>query len=487
MAYTPTKQELLNAIKEKQALLKKWEKLRALVAKWLSSAKKLDDFAGGQLLSRLTGYSDSQLSDEAKQALYVWISLDDQKSFNENPLIKSDNSLDISPDFHTRFYSTSEALDREMHPERYRNHYSRGGIPNTSEGNQLNLFTKNSIFTTLTNVMAKKASVEYEIFELQKKYKELYKVSPPTGDNNDGKKKGNNPDTEITTFKDISNLQTKYNVPSVKESYYSANMFNPIKTGDSGSLTPEEQTPLYQGNQPHKVKDAKELWNNALGSKGMIQVSTVIAEIDNITVNNLDATNKTTLSATYEKYGFQFLYNPSTIEMQYMGIAQTDMTMYTSGREAFNLIPPTTTSATIGFDILLNRMNDMKYYSTNGKLLKPEVYPEGGVPSTAEQKQIYNMGTMYDVEYLLRTLLGYTMKSYLRNNIETADMGWFSKRPVELHLGKNLRYLGYVGGMSLRHAIFDERMVPLFTTMRIEFSRIPDYADAKTRNADAKA
>jgi putative thioredoxin len=71
------------------------------------------------------------------------------------------------------------------------------------------------------------------------------------------------------------------------------------------------------------------------------------------------------------------------------------------------------------------------------------------------------MGTMYDVEYLLRTLLGYTLKSYLRNN-QTADMGYLGARPVELHLGKSLRYLGTVTSLRIEHVIFNEQMVPLF-------------------------
>jgi hypothetical protein len=90
------------------------------------------------------------------------------------------------------------------------------------------------------------------------------------------------------------------------------------------------------------------------------------------------------------------------------------------------------------------------------------------------------MGTMYDFEFLLRTIMGYTMKSSLRDysffeDKGTADMGFLGARPVELHLGKNMRYLGYITNINLEHVIFDNRMVPLFSNVSIAFSRLPDY------------
>ena len=81
---------------------------------------------------------------------------------------------------------------------------------------------------------------------------------------------------------------------------------------------------------------------------------------------------------------------------------------------------------------------------------------------------------MYDVEFLLRVLMGTTMNSYLRGE-RTADMGWLPAMPVELHLGKSLRYLGTVNSLNLNHMIFNEKMVPMLTTVDISFARLPDY------------
>jgi hypothetical protein len=140
-------------------------------------------------------------------------------------------------------------------------------------------------------------------------------------------------------------------------------------------------------------------------------------------------------------------------------------------------------------------MYDMKYYIREGENISDG---EGGVnePGTLRpgagnvygaefvsletQKAIYNMGTMYDFEYLLRTMMGYTMQSALRDysffeHKGTADMGFLGARPVELHLGKNMRYLGYITNVNVEHVIFDNRMVPLFSNISIGFSRLPDY------------
>jgi hypothetical protein len=126
-------------------------------------------------------------------------------------------------------------------------------------------------------------------------------------------------------------------------------------------------------------------------------------------------------------------------------------------------------------------MMDMQYYNSDGSLRgdlrdNPYVIP----PTTTEEyRDLYEHGTMYDVEYLLRVLMGTTMNSYLRGE-RTADMGWLPAIPVELHLGNNLRYLGTINSINLNHAIFDSRMVPVFTTLDINFARLPDYPPTNT-------
>lgn len=251
----------------------------------------------------------------------------------------------------------------------------------------------------------------------------------------------------------------QYNVPSVVDAYYSTR---------ASFLTSAE----FSSNRPGVVASANELWSGAKSSKGMIVSYIPPANTIDYQGSNAPASSVSTYGTNY---GFQFMYNPATVSMDYSGMPNVDQGFEISGQDKFVMYGTNITQSTISFQLLLNRMFDMKYYDTNGKL-KPgsqKAYA-GKTPSAAAQQQIFTMGTMYDVEYLLRTLLGYTLKSYLRNN-QTADMGYLGARPVELHLGKALRYLGTVTTLKIEHVIFNEQMVPLFTNVSVGFARLPDY------------
>jgi hypothetical protein len=279
------------------------------------------------------------------------------------------------------------------------------------------------------------------------------------------------PGTSVWTMQSLLNPSNnfEYNVSGVLESYYS----------------PRDkflEVAKFSSNKPSVVSSAEELWTSAKASKGMLV--SYLPPTEDTSYRTGD--NPETATPFFGKnYGFQFMYNPSQISMNYTGAPNVDVAMQASGTEKFNLMGTSATQSTISFQILINRMFDMKYYEPDGKG-SGKLKGGGGraygarVPSLPEQNAIYDMGTMYDVEYLLRTLLGYTLKSYLRNG-QTADMGYLGARPVELHLGKSLRYLGTVTSISLDHRIFNERMVPLFTNVGISFSRIPDYPIA-TKN-----
>ena len=251
----------------------------------------------------------------------------------------------------------------------------------------------------------------------------------------------------------------EYNASAVKEAYFSS--------------TRAYQHLVKHHNQPSAVKAAGDLWTSAAGSKGMIVTSEQVLKAWNSGSNPPATSNQ----FDTHNYGFQFQYNPGTVGMSYFTSPNVDVAMMTSGMEMFNLAGTSGSQGGISFQIIINRIADMQYYSTAG-LIKPgldskRIYSKPP-QSVQEQKDIYNKGTMYDVEYLLRVLMGTTMKSYLRGN-NTADMGWLPAIPVELHLGKTLRYLGTVNNVSLNHIIFNEKMVPLFTTLDIGFARLPDY------------
>jgi len=270
----------------------------------------------------------------------------------------------------------------------------------------------------------------------------------------------------------------KYNVGSVKEAYFT-----------SRTEFIKELTTWQKSNAPKAIGNASQLWVDGNANKGMIQpwmrssYQNKISKKDVVElVGETDTIGKSSRLTTVS--AFQFLYNPASIDLTYSGWLGQDPNMQKAGVDEFNVAGAPNTQSTISFNILINRMFDMKYYDkTTHKLMKEYsknktlYYPR--MPDENEQEDIFTKGTMYDVEYLLRAILGYGYKSYFsQRNAKvdglTSDMGYISAGPVEVHLGYSLRYLGLVSQVNVSHVLFDERMVPIFTNVGISIGRIAD-------------
>jgi hypothetical protein len=264
------------------------------------------------------------------------------------------------------------------------------------------------------------------------------------------------------------NSALEYNVGMVKDNYFWYASDRSNKFGDQSTIAP-------QGNIPTTVAGPNELWTKAGGHKGMIvrHVTPMSSSIHVDAQWNADATPRT---INGKRYGFQFHYNPTAINMSYDGASDVDPTFLMSGQNKFNPVAGAgLTQSSLRFDVLLNRKPDFKYYDSAGHL-KPEAPHDlyaPRMPTVSEQEQIYAKGTMYDVDYLLGVLIGFSMDTQLRGN--TTDIGFLIGAPVEVHLGKSMRYMGVIGGISVAHAFFDDRMVPTFSTVSITLSRMPDY------------
>jgi len=290
-----------------------------------------------------------------------------------------------------------------------------------------------------------------------------------------------------------------YNLPGVKEMYF--------RDEDFAAMF------VTEGNRPRTIiTDANDLWNGVKGSKGMIQSYIVPARLSKEATTWFkpqDATGGNIKNINTRRFGFQFIYNPSTVSMHYAGAPQVDIGLQMSGTDKVPLIGSGVTSSTVTFSLLLNRMNDFKYLdqllwdnnlrkappklaasysSTASTLTFDDIYSHKGNHELTrieednidsvwqELEKIKNLGTMYDVEYLLRTLLGYQLPSATRGGLVTSDIGYLGAYPVELHLGKNLRYLVTIDSFELSHTIFTKDMVPVFTNLQITCNRLPDFA-----------
>lgn len=277
----------------------------------------------------------------------------------------------------------------------------------------------------------------------------------------------------------------RVNLSAARELYFKGNEQFIKDTVDIEGIMPGPSTAGGSFNSPTfssafaSFETAQTLWKSGKATKGRIQ--TWMPPTNTLGPSYLPQASDSTFknrTLDIDRRIFQFHYNPGSISMAYNGVPDIDVTMYTSGLEKFNLWNQS--RSTISFELLLNRMPDMKYidpknagYRKKDIDYKTKVYDR--TPINTELQEIYDKGTMYDVEFLLRVLLGFRLKSQLRGGKFTSDIGWITPRPVELHLGSSLRYLVNIVDLSLNHVIFNERMVPLFTTLRITGTRIPDY------------
>ena len=268
-------------------------------------------------------------------------------------------------------------------------------------------------------------------------------------------------------------INIKYNVGSVKEAYHT-----------SRQQFLDEVTTFGQVNTPSSVTNAAQLWENAKLNKGMIQTNTLNLDQNNSTSTATNTGIGTSGSqAVRTPYAYQFQYNPATIALVYTGLQGVDPYYEATNQDPFNPIGGQGTAGSLSFNILLNRMFDRKYYDPTTRQLAaqykniPDLYAPR-MPDANEQMDIYNKGTMYDIEYILRAILGYVRTAYLggRNMSDgfTADFGFIGGYPVEVHLGPSLRYRVVINELVVNHLLFDERMVPIYSSVTVTAYRLID-------------
>jgi hypothetical protein len=256
-----------------------------------------------------------------------------------------------------------------------------------------------------------------------------------------------------------------YNAPMVKTAY--------LNSGEGANEpSPQQRTSGVTISDSYNYSQAADAWTSVIGSKGVIQMDSTSA------FSLANSSTKNSSSYDGNLYGFKFLYNPKEVTMTW-GVAE--------GQNwegiAAGLDPGTAPSAalqnsTISFSLLLNRITDISYLDANG--LKPGLtnpYSTFAVPNgkstNQELAEIYQKGTMYDLEYLFRTLGGLNSNFNSGLNGFTADKGWLQGFAVELHLGNKMRYLVRVSNVEVNHVIFDERMVPTLSYVNITCARFP--------------
>lgn len=251
---------------------------------------------------------------------------------------------------------------------------------------------------------------------------------------------------------------------------YNAPMVNTAYLNGKG---PQQQTSASGISTSKKFDDARVAWSPGLETaRGVIQMNASYA------TNLSKASSQPNNKYDDKLYGFKFLYNPTEVGMAWGLVEGVNWEVIQSGLDKLTPIGAGLTQTTISFSILLNRTEDMAFLDSNG--LKAGVtspYPlfnaKTGNPND-EYKQIYQKGTMYDMEYFFKTVNGFNSVYTSSLNGETADQGWLNGIPVELHLGAGLRYLVRISNIDINHTMFTERMVPIRSTLNLTCTRFYD-------------
>jgi hypothetical protein len=316
-------------------------------------------------------------------------------------------------------------------------------------------------------VVDRDALVAQRLDELNKAKKAVGEVpsAPTTPQKPKDDKKTVNPPSPLAPV--------KYNVPSLKSAYHRNDEYyvNNMLFGPGGSPATSSS-----------VTNARQLWANATDAhKGMIQTYAFW------TSNQSKDPNLPSWYTKYgvgkNRYGFQFLYNPTTVAMSWGGTPAVDPGFIMSGKDTTPYVTPSASSSTISFSVLLNRRPDLGAIETLGAdaVASRSVEFYGKQIDLTDIKQIEQRGTMYDVEYLLKTLVGFEQYSALRG-YSTSDIGFLLGYTVEVHLGKNLRYLGTIAGFEVTHTHFTKDMVPVMGSINLMINRRiePSAASAAT-------
>jgi hypothetical protein len=319
-----------------------------------------------------------------------------------------------------------------------------------------------SLTAAYKQVSAKRAALEKEMVPTtvvtQKKTLNTLKSA--------GKTKGSTSNTNT------NNGTPAPKIPNPLIYYYNAPM---IKTSYLNTDGPQQQTIKQPTNDPGNVLKAQESWTDAyLGSKGIIQMDS------DVVMNTAYYAKGNDTNYDENLYGFKFLYNPKEVNMTWAVAEGMNWEGVQAGLDPGTAPTAALNNSTISFSLLLNRIGDMGYLTSNG--LKQNVNPYTtfnivpGKTIDQEVSEIYNKGTMYDLEYLFKTISGVNSTFTSKFSDITADRGWLYGFAVELHLGNKMRYKVRISSLEVNHAIFDERMVPILSYVNITCARFPNIS-----------
>jgi hypothetical protein len=257
------------------------------------------------------------------------------------------------------------------------------------------------------------------------------------------------------------------------------------------------------------------------------------ANTKNTYASSIKGNPKNQIDGEDRKYGFQFLWNPETFSTTVS--LNTEVTPTPADRfvGAAGVFP---SGETISFTIRVDRTNDFacirnllkKDYGNSLNLISPPLLTIPSFPlndagnaarlaaqaaaATGTQsvptfdqlatyyatgfslvpgetmgekiKQLLELGTLADIEYIYKAVNGPNWKSISGRN--TSDIGYLSATLLRVDIGPS-SYVGYINGLTVNHLAFSQDMTPMRTDVQISMNLMASAGIASDGTASAIA
>jgi len=188
------------------------------------------------------------------------------------------------------------------------------------------------------------------------------------------------------------------------------------------------------------------------------------------------------------RWGFRFLWNPRQIGLTYSMNEDINPAVILSGKDQSSPMADSGAFGSIGFSLVIVRWEDMKYLKVKrnkyGDVVSASFtqnpYPTGKQkpPGPGIAKEIAAKGTMYDLEYLFKAVVGRAYPTVYRG--KTADLGAYFGVPVVCRLSRSMTYSGRITSISIDHGAFTPHMVPIYTQVNLTVERFPDVRNPES-------
>lgn len=191
-------------------------------------------------------------------------------------------------------------------------------------------------------------------------------------------------------------------------------------------------------------------------------------------------------------YGFRFLMNPTNFSEGFSNTTNVDPIGFRGMIEQSSEPPaPIMSGASMKLELMLTRIDDMRILRLGDQEALPyyRLGTQNPVPFEEMREGILTRGTMYDLEYLFRTINGKPFPVWW-SDTPSSDWGPLFPRPVFISVGDTggvgytgevtqqvrrfRRIRGFVNTLNISHLRFAPGMVPILTKISLDIERFSD-------------